>query len=548
MRTEFEPEGDLPSVDILAGFVKLWRESASGVLRAEQAASSARFDLADGDIVGVTSSDPRFDTAAILVRAGKLDATALDRLVAPEGSDRALAALAAGILTKREWRWGEKIRAIEVLSDLLMWTGGSYTFDASARPQAQDLRLPIPRLVLELFLRSRDRNLIDHQLGPADARLVRSESFEQEFSGFGLTADAESVVRLIDGHASAAEISEKAPAEEFAVQKLLAALVTLGLVRPEFAPEEPVARENEGWGRSELLASGPLGPSSRVNEIEQWPEPDETPSSVREEMEASGARDPSIPADGEEPPPLEEEYDAPSASLRDSAIGGWEPMPPEPLDRTLEMPLGPDAPSRSGGRGGLLAWLAGLIVVGAVVAFFLLRPFDPRGPSPVPSPTPMAAMSQEPTPQPAFGTGVVPQTSPEPRLSPVPPSPSPRASRPTRVPARPTPATSPPAAEGERRTWLERAERDRRKLQSEPGTAYAVQLELACEVPTLEKAWAYDRPAGTLWLLSTPHGDRTCFKVLWGRYGSLEAARRAKSGIPSFFTTGGNRPAVVAVR
>jgi hypothetical protein len=116
MRTRFEPEGDIPSVDILAGFVALWRESGSGALRAEHAASSARFDLADGDVVGVSSSDPRFDTAAILVRAGKLDPAALDRLVAPEGSDRALAALAAGILTKREWRWGEKIRAVEVLS------------------------------------------------------------------------------------------------------------------------------------------------------------------------------------------------------------------------------------------------------------------------------------------------------------------------------------------------------------------------------------------------------------------------------------------------
>src|SRR5207253_2077967 len=98
-----------------------------------------------------------FESSAILVRAGKLDAAALERLSVPEGTDGALAALQAGILTRREWRWGEKIRAIEVLADLLGWNDGKYYYDSEARPQAGDFTLTIPRLVLELFLRSRDR-------------------------------------------------------------------------------------------------------------------------------------------------------------------------------------------------------------------------------------------------------------------------------------------------------------------------------------------------------------------------------------------------------
>src|SRR5262249_3977565 len=129
-----------------------------------------------------------------------------------------------------------------------------------------------PRLLLELFLRSRDRSLIDHQLGAPDQTLVRGELFDAEFPAFGLTADAESVVRLIDGRSTATEIAEKAPADEFAVRKLLAALVTLGLVHPVPAaprvPEWPPARDREPEPEPE--------PAFREDEPAPEPEPVET--------------------------------------------------------------------------------------------------------------------------------------------------------------------------------------------------------------------------------------------------------------------------------
>ena len=67
-------------------------------------------------------------------------------------------------------------------------------------------------------------------------------------------------------------------------------------------------------------------------------------------------------------------------------------------------------------------------------------------------------------------------------------------------------------------------------------------------MPSLAEAWKHDRPAGSMWLLTTSHGGRECFRVLWGRYPSIEAARRAKAKIPAFFATGSNHPAVVGVR
>src|SRR5262249_16700062 len=235
MRTTFGPEGEIRGTDLLAALVALWRENASGSLQFSRSGAMAGFDLAGGEVVSASSSDARFETGAILVRAGKLDASALERLSMQEGGDRARSALQAGLLTKREWRWGEKIRAVEVLSDLLTWLEGDYTFFRTALREPGEFRLTIPRLILELFLRSRDRGLVLHYLGGADVPLVRSPNFDTEFATFGLTSDAEAVVRLIDGKSTAAEIASEAPAEAFAVEKLLAALVTLGLIHPAYA-------------------------------------------------------------------------------------------------------------------------------------------------------------------------------------------------------------------------------------------------------------------------------------------------------------------------
>ena len=75
-----------------------------------------------------------------------------------------------------------------------------------------------------------------------------------------------------------------------------------------------------------------------------------------------------------------------------------------------------------------------------------------------------------------------------------------------------------------------------------------IQLELACEIPSLVDAWKHDRPAGTMWVLTTPYNGQTCFRVLWGRYPTREAARRALSGVPRFFSTPRNHPVVTAIR
>ena len=736
MRPAFETAGDIRSVDLLASFVSLWRENGSGELRFSRSGASAGFEILDGEIVASHSSQSQFDVAAILERGGKLDRGALERLNLPEAADPAIAALQAGLLTVREWKWGQKIRAIEILSDLLGWLEGEYTHDPAVLPQPGDWTLPIPRLILELFLRSRDRTLVEHYLGPSDLPLLRSEHFDEEFEGFGLTSDAGSVIKLIDGKATAEEIAAKAPAEEFAVLKLLAALTTLGLIHPQeaaaprpaapaprkrkretpketqrpveeekaappaAAPPTPIAEEEEEKTVPEVRQEAPAAPSREeepplppeppLEEIEEIAEiaspapspPEPAPAAVRSagQLPVLPFDTASTPADlmsepYEEPPLREPEIPVLERRELERDLGGYEPPSP-PLPPSFD----PPSSGGRGGRGGLLAGLLAVLVLAvAVVVVMRTRSRAPAGaaspaaaptaaqdvpvfppaetavplprrgrrtpaPSPAavvttataqpaatPSPTPRATLpvptktptasptrpvpTKTPTatatrPAPTRTSTAKPTSPPTKTRTPSPTSPPPtktRTATPTRpvptktwtpVPTRPAPTKTPtamrtlaptkrpsatprpvlptptkalpaakpptraPAAtpaptpqpaisgtgEGARGEWIRRAERDRQALSKRSSARYAVQLELACEIETLEKAWAWDKPAGTMWLLTTPYRGRTCFRVLWGHYATLAQAQAARAKIPSFFVVPGNRPVAVSVR
>lgn len=593
MRTAFQDEGDLRATDVLAALVALWREGASGSLHFSRSGATAGFHLLAGELTAVSSSESRFETASILLRAGKLDAATLQRLSAPEGGDRALSALQAGVLTKREWRWGEKIRAVEVLSDLLTWIEGDYVFDRHARPEPGEFRLTVPRLVLELFLRSRDRGLVLHYLGGADVPLARTPHFDSEFAAFGLTADAEAVVRLIDGKATVAQIASEGPAEPFAVEKLLAALVTLGLVQPEYAAAEP-SSHREGTGEAEEAEDDeeePGAPEASLGPQELGEREPELDEEIRrrpdEEAEGSAVQEHVVRGHGDEPEEFEiaapgprggigADIDSPLDAAAYDVGGGRDRQPEAPsgervpigstlvsrpaLDRPLDMATGIGSIGRPKTRSGPFLWLLAILAAGVGVVILLRG----RGPSQetgslalqttrtatetVAAVAPTAVASPAPTEAPGASPTVVPERTRPTRTAVAPTRIPVQITLATPVPPRAAHVAAPPAGSGTRQAWLDRAARDRQRLGADRKAQYTIQLELACEIPSLVEAWKYDRPAGTMWILTTPFDGQTCFRVLWGRYPTREAARRALSGIPSFFSTPRNRPVVTSIR
>jgi septal ring-binding cell division protein DamX len=136
------------------------------------------------------------------------------------------------------------------------------------------------------------------------------------------------------------------------------------------------------------------------------------------------------------------------------------------------------------------------------------------------------------------------------------PTPAPATAVPTKTLIRVAPTASAAStvttareagAEGSRQAWLDRAARDQQRARGDRKARFTIQLELACEIGSLVDAWKHDRPSGTMWLLSAPYQGRACFRVLWGRYPTREAARRAVPSVPAFFSTPRNRPIVTAI-
>ena len=651
MRGVFESEGDIRSVDLLSALVTLWRERSGDALRFSRPGATAGFDLVGGEVVATLSSQATFDTTAILIRAGKLDPAAVGRLAIPEGGDATVAAMQAGLITERDRRWAQKIRAIEVLSDLLGWLEGEYVREPAVSVPTGDWTLPLPRLVLELFLRSRDRTLVEHALGASDLPLLKAGGFDEEFETYGLTSDAGDVVALIDGRASAEEIAESSNADEFAVLKLLAALTTLGLVHPEEAAPAADLRRPSAAVREPKRepVAPPVEPIEKV-ETERWEIEEESPNIIPAEPEPEPEPEPKPPevpaeeiAPASFPLAIDEQHRPPEpvraepddrlaqpifhpASAPEPVLAEPAPAPAvffsrpergiEAVDPVVDLTGGdepPPDPPRRRSPALLLGLLAALIV--AVVFLLLVRsregareqtasvsvlsptamenPAFPPAETAVPLPTrtsrTLVRTAAASTPPVATGKAPLAAAVPPTRVSTrVPPTTPPTAVPtrplptvvPTAIPTRPPPTKPPTAAATQpaptrartaiptrvaspappptavasargdrtREDWIARAERDKRDLAKRRGVRYAVQLELACEVETLQKAWNWDRPSGTLWLLTTSFHGRTCFRVLWGRYGSLAQAREARTRVPEFFTAPGNRPTIVSVR
>jgi uncharacterized protein DUF4388 len=586
MRAAFEREGDVRSVDLTGALAALWQERATGVLAFARGTDRVRFEILEGDLVGAFSSDPSFDAAEVLIRAGKLDPASLEGRRIPAGRDRALVARDLGVLTERDWRWGEKIRAVEIFADVITWLEGRYTFHRSERPEPGEFHLGIERLLLELFLRSRDREFVHRSLGAVDAPLLRVDDFEERFRALGLTAEADTVVAAIDGRATAAEISRRVGPDPFSVEKLLAALATLGLVHPEYAA--PARPKRSAPGAPAPPPPPPAGP------VEPEPKsvPEAPPSSVLP-PEPQAAVPPTPPPMPPAPPPVAptpepirpapEDAPAPSEDLRlegsplelplspapgpsevEPALTSWEPIPPEPLDQTFTPTEFPGFTQSS--RPGLSPiWLLLALAI-AVAALLVLRSRHGGGGEPAsaagsavatPATTPSPpAETHAPASASASAAAVKPPFTAPPSFT-ARPTKAPATPIPTRIATRAPAATTPtarvsaPATEEpvsrERRQWAVRAQGALQALRRDRRTRYAIQLELVCEVPSLEEAWRYDR-GGALWLLAADHHGRECFRVLWGRYATLEQARAAKSSVPRFFFTPNNQPAVVSTR
>ncbi|HWC65858.1 MAG TPA: hypothetical protein VG777_07230, partial [Thermoanaerobaculia bacterium] len=200
-------------------------------------------------------------------------------------------------------------------------------------------------------------------------------------------------------------------------------------------------------------------------------------------------------------------------------------------------------------RLGTVRAAAVLVALAAIAGAILLRRRATTPAPPPPRPAP-AAVSRAADQTPRSSAAPAPPENPPASASPA-PGPAPAATAARREPekpparsavARPAAASLPPGG-----GWEKLARAGRTTFEHPGPHRYAIQLELACEEATLRKAFAADPGRRSIWIAPYAFRGRSCYRVLWGKYRDLAAAKKAKSSLPGIFSEGGNRPAVVSL-
>ena len=83
-----------------------------------------------------------------------------------------------------------------------------------------------------------------------------------------------------------------------------------------------------------------------------------------------------------------------------------------------------------------------------------------------------------------------------------------------------------------------------------PGGAgsFTLQIAIACQEESLQKAATRTRGADRFFALPFSLQGRSCYRLCWGTYSTLDEAQAAKPSIPAFFLEEGGRPVVVSLQ
>lgn len=237
---------------------------------------------------------------------------------------------------------------------------------------------------------------------------------------------------------------------------------------------------------------------------------------------------------------------------------GFDDAQIETARRAAEAPKAKPAPVqrakvKEGGKrvGLLVALLAILVLAGAAYGGFWWwqkqqdRPVEPvvvarKKPQPAPPATTTTAppvetgtiveapvTTTEPTATTTIATTTTQAAAPAPMTitaAPPAPAPAPVEALPVVRPRATTPTT--PAAPGRAR-YDEMA----RQYAANPQGNFTVQIQILCDPGNLEKAM---RAGGdNLWFVPQPLGERSCYRVYWGRYNTRDEAQRALANVPA---------------
>jgi Flp pilus assembly protein TadD len=191
----------------------------------------------------------------ILVKSGKLTQAQLDAAIAEQARDRNVRIgdilVRQGVLSRDQLNDQIRVQIEEAVYFLFTWTEGTFNFEPDVRPELQDFLVSIrtDALLLEGARRVDEWSLIEKRIPSFDIVFDLDRRRLAE-SGVALTAEQQTVARLLDGRRDVKQIAEESGLVEFEVGKALYGLVTAGfLTRTGMSravePKVPEARVEE---------------------------------------------------------------------------------------------------------------------------------------------------------------------------------------------------------------------------------------------------------------------------------------------------------------
>ncbi len=593
------PQGDFASVPAPDLLAELIRRRFTGTLRVDRNGMVKVIYFSQGDLACASSNAEEDRLGNLLVRTGRLTNEQLSHAKTRQTERSSIGNILVelGYITAAELLEGARRQVEEIVTDLMGWRQGTYQVRAvPLSREVVNLSLPARVLLVRALQNLNDRELVLERLGSLESVPARVEPFDEAARALDFGFSIEPLLEALDGKRSVREICESVDMEDFQVCKILYTLLILGLLRRatngsgrelvfvegELQNGETLPRADETgsrWGRRRAAAkgraSGQSAPAAAgIPVAAADADSVAAPAPSAEQGSPAGA---DVPADTPAEPAGEEI----EVSLDD------EPTAIPPATRVVAIPV-----RRLVVRGALALLILGL--VGGIVYFTYFRPT--LTPDDVEEERLLAALmdearqelepprhsgssgGKEATPSGAGAPGAVAEAPPTAAAHTAPSGSGGPAAAPTG--AEPPPAAPPPAprlqapaprpaapASGLEKARLqpmlsadanfrsamelmrrgrfpEAAESFQRALESQDPGTYAIQVLLACQDITLQRA--FERaPDRTLYFVATTFRGQACYRLLDGLYSSESEARSELDRLPALFREDGNRPVVV---
>lgn len=574
---------------------RLHREGFDGSLRLGTEGTTRVIYFRNGEIASAASNAEADRLPNILLGDGRLTEPQLEmaRSRLQPGVSLGKMLIEMGFLTPSELLQGARRQVRQILAACFALHEGTFQITPGPLPrEVTVLGLPARRLIFDALMESGDRQAIVREMGSMESVYRPTEALHEGLTSLRLETSSEQVGLTVNGQRTLREISSQTSLDDFTVSKIVLALEILGLVEPE---------------PSGAAASAP--PQARVIpvEVELPPEPQAGPYAPPEEPEivTTPRHEPERPET--QPPPAPpaavEDLDAqpppfppgelPAFAVPPGAMPEWR-LDPEtgvktmagPVEMTFDGQVGPPTRRPSAARRwAVLASVAAVVLIGALAGSMLRgrrsQQEEVAGTTTsaaesaadsgrLRAPEPQPAEAHPPAPVEAGQADTLKATSPPAQATPPPAQASPPPARPRPVPPEAAPAAgvadestehlapasgTRPGQEKfadayrliEKGRVAEGADAFRALVREKGRNRFTLQVLIACEPATVQKALAATRAAGDLIVVPFPLQGRTCFRACWGLYDSKEAAHAAASSVPDYFSEGAQKPVVVSL-